>query len=398
MRNRRKLSTITLPYSEIRNLTSTEEKDNGVQTWFANVRASDIRDIGTDDNLRSYIPEHPRQKRNSVHRAIARTIEETPDRFINRNSGITIACSSVEIDDKRKVAELLGASIINGAQTQGEIDRYFRGFETAKSGSGETDDPTEFHVRVEISADPVHESIVETAIARNTATAVKSISQAGARGYLDDLDKSIKKALPGEQIQLSETDPESLDTQKILQYTRLLMPEEVAGAKTATEKYKAYRFGGKCLAEFCEWAQASDEDEESKLKYDFTVEMAPLAYLEYKYWESHNGWNGHRLHENPKKGGRPVRRDPKTGLVTWVAPGILFPLVGALSAFVERDKKGKWALSKPSIFSEEELVRRTVKQFRALDREVAMMGRNEAAYDALSIYTDTIVSVLKQNR
>jgi hypothetical protein len=55
-----------------------------------------------------------------------------------------------------------------------------------------------------------------------------------------------------------------------------------------------------------------------------------------------------------------------------------------LSAFV-RQKNGSWMLEKPSLFKEEELIRRAVQQFRALDRDVAVMGRSEAAYDALSM-------------
>jgi hypothetical protein len=88
-----------------------------------------------------------------------------------------------------------------------------------------------------------------------------------------------------------------------------------------------------------------------------------------------------------------VRRDKKTGKVVWVAPGILFPVMSSLSAFVVCEG-GRWMLKKPDLFKEEELIRRAVQQFRALDREVTVMGRSEAAYDALSIYTETIASVL----
>ena len=109
-------------------------------------------------------------------------------------------------------------------------------------------------------------------------------------------------------------------------------------------------------------------------------------------------WNGHRLHERGKYndkpvGGRPVRRDPKTLKVNWVAPGIMFPVISALSAFVVQ-KRGHWVLDAPALFKEDELIRRAVQQFRALDREVTVMGRSEAAYDALSIYSETIASVL----
>ena len=381
-------SAHSLKYDVIRNLTSLPEKANGVQTWFANVSARDITDIGTRDNLRSYIAEHSQSKRNAVHKQIENTILEMPDRFINRNSGVTITCTSCEVDDNRKTAKLVEASIINGAQTQGEIRRYFAGLDE--------DDSTDFLVRAEIIMDPSHESIVEIAIARNTATSVKSVSQAGARGYLDGLKRSIETGLPGETIQMSETDTEGLNTQSVLQYARLLMPGHIMGDKSPPKNF-AYKQGGKCLSDFSVWAHNRGADSTVAKFHDFIVEIAPVAFREYRKWEAHDGWNGHRLHERGRSGdkpvgGRPVRRD-KYGKVIWVAPGILFPVMSALSAFVTQ-KSGQWALEKPELFKEEELIRRAVQQFRALDREVTVMGRSEAAYDALSIYTETIASVL----
>jgi hypothetical protein len=381
---------VNLPYNLIRNLTSSDEKTNGVQTWFANVNARDILGIGTEDNLRSYIAEHSPGKRNAVHKQIAATIQDLPDRFINRNSGITITCTNCDVDDGKRIARLENPSIINGAQTQGELNRYF--------SSTEGEDAADFMVRIEIIMEPLREQIVEIAIARNTATAVKSVSQSAARGHLTDLKASIEKGLPGETLQMSETDLVGLNTQGVLQWTRLLMPQKLLGV--AARNF-AYKQGGKCLADFSEWAQVGKTDPEAKKLYDFTVQIGPIAVKEYRYWEQHDGWNGHRLHEYGKKsdkphGGRPVKRDKTTGKVTWVAPGIIFPIMSALSAFV-RCKNGRWVLEKPDVsFKEDELIRRAVQQFRALDREVATMGRSEAAYDALSIYTETIATVLAE--
>jgi hypothetical protein len=377
-----------LPYSVIRNLTSPDEKANGVQTWFANVNARDILSIGTEDNLRSYIAEHAQSKRNSVHKQIQYTIANLPDRFINRNSGITITCTECEVDDSKKVARLKKASIINGAQTQGELKRYFM------SDDGEDAD---FMIRIEIIMEPSHDQIVEVAIARNTATTVKSVSQLGARGHLSELKAAVEKALPGETLQMSETDTTGLNTQGVLQWSRLLMPQKLlAGAP----RNFAYKQGGKCLADFSTWASGAGSDADLKKLYDFTVQVGPIAIQEYRYWEQHEGWNGHRLHEYGKRsdkphGGRPIKRDKATGRVVWVAPGILFPIMSALSAFV-RQSRGRWLLEKPSLFKEEQLIRRAVQQFRALDRDVAVMGRSEAAYDALSIYTETIAAVLAE--
>jgi hypothetical protein len=350
-----------------------------------------LLDIDTKDNLRAYIAEHTPAKRNAVHKQIATTIEELPDRFINRNSGITVTCTKCEVDDNKRVARLENASIINGAQTQGELRRYY---EALEGGDG-----ADFMVRAEIIMEPAHEQIVEIAIARNTATSVKSVSQAGARGYLTDLKVSIEKSLPGETLQMSETDFEGLSTQSVLQWTRLLMPQKLLGNGAAPRNF-AYKQGGKCLTDFSEWDEHRKSDPTAAELYDFTVRMGPVAVQEYRYWERHEGWNGHRLHERGKGsdkpvGGRPVRRDRATNKVIWVAPGILFPIMSALSAFVRSDG-GAWTLDKPDLFKEVELIRRAVQQFRALNREVALMGRSEAAYDALSIYTDTIATVLAE--
>jgi AIPR protein len=377
-----------LPYNIIRNLTSPDEKGNGVQTWFANVNARDVLELSTQDNLRSYIAEHSPSKRNAVHKQIENTIQELPDRFINRNSGITITCTNCNVDDTKKIARLENASIINGAQTQGELKRYF----ASENGEG-----ADFMVRAEIVMEPMRDQIVEIAIARNTATAVKSVSQAGARGYLTDLKATIEAALPGETLQMSETDTAGLSTQAVLQWSRLLMPQKLG---LSTPRNFAYKQGGKCLADFSDWALNSKSDPVAKKLYDLTVQIGPIAVREYRHWEQHEGWNGHRLHEYGKKsdkphGGRPVRRDTVTGRVNWVAPGILFPIMSALSAFV-RQKNGQWVLEKPDLFKEDELIRRAVQQFRALEREVSLMGRSEAAYDALSIYTETIAAVLAE--
>jgi hypothetical protein len=199
---------------------------------------------------------------------------------------------------------LAGASIINGAQTQGELRRYFGGLDE--------DDTTDFLVRAELIMDPSHESIVEIAIARNTATSVKSVSQASARGYLTALKQSIEAGLPGETLQMNETDTEGLSTQSVLQYARLLMPERLLDGLSPAKNF-AYKQGGKCLTDFSNWARDRESDERAARLHNFVVDIAPVAVKEYRRWETHDGWNGHRLHEKGKssetpEGGRPVRR------------------------------------------------------------------------------------------
>ena len=67
--------------------------------------------------------------------------------------------------------------------------------------------------------------------------------------------------------------------------------------------------------------------------------------------------------EQTQKGGRVVRRDKKNKIV-WVSPGIIFPVMKAMSALVDQDESGEWALNKPSLFKPDDMIRRAVAQFR----------------------------------
>lgn len=382
---------VTLSFQLIRNTTSPDEKATGVQSYVANLPAWEILKLNTKENLRSYIAEYNPRKRNRVHDAIRTTIEQSPQRFITRNGGFAITASDITVDDNGKIATLKGASLINGAQSQGEIRRYFD--ELQDDDDVPADIP--FFVRAEIIVDPNAVEVVETAIARNTATPVKSISQAGARGHLEELEKSIQAMLPSVEIQKSETDVGKEDTRRILQWARLLMPLDVSQNATAAERLRAYKNPEQCLTDFSDWYDRRDKDQAAKARYDFTVQIAPWAIQEYRFWETHDSWIGHRIHEITKKGGRACRRDG-TGKIVWISPGLLYPILGAMSEFVLRNGGGLWALKRPSRFHPDEMIKRAVSQFRAHDSDPMYMGRSEAAYDALKIYPQTLVQVLRE--
>lgn len=386
-------SRIQLSYQLIRNTTSPDEVDTGVKSYVANISAFEILKVGTKENLRTYLAEYNARKRNRVHEAIEYTIETEPSRFITRNSGFVIAASDADLDDTKKTIRLYDASIINGAQSQGEIRRWIEK-EYGEDGPSEDED-VPFYVRAEIIVDPDGSEIVETAIARNTATPVKSISQAGARGHLDELEKSIAKIHPDIKIRKSETDEDVYDTRKILQYARLLMPKEVSGNDTSTEKLRPYKNPEQCLSDFSEWFDEKGKDPEALLKYQFTVQIAPFAISEYAFWESHPAWNGHHIWDETKKGGRACRRDESNKII-WVSPGIVFPIVGSMSEFVEKDANGKWKICKPKLFKPQEMVARAVKQFRSVDSDPMQMGRSSGVYDALRIYPSTLVEVMRE--
>ncbi len=69
--------------------------------------------------------------------------------------------------------------------------------------------------------------------------------------------------------------------------------------------------------------------------------------------------------------------------------------MGAMSEFVEQNANGQWKINKPGRFKSDEMILRAVNQFRAHGGDPMAMGRSEAAYDALRIYPNTLVEVLR---
>jgi hypothetical protein len=384
-------SSVQLTYQLLRNTTSPDETAEGVKSFVANLSAFEILKLDTGRNLRTYIPEYNPKRRSRVHEAIRNTIQTDPHRFITRNSGFTIAASGADVDDNNKVIRLTDPSIINGAQSQGEIQLWVQ--ETYEgNGDLEKEEPP-FYVRAEIIVDPDWGEVVETAIARNTATPVKSVSQAGAQGVLDDLEASITQRHPDFKIQKKETDA-GFDPRKILQYARLLMPVSVSKNDTPAEKLRAYKNPEQCLSDFADWHKQKEVDPDARAKYEFTVKIAPYAVDEYQYWERHEAWSGQHIWEETKKGGRACRRDKKTGKIVWVSPGLIFPILGAMSEFVEQ-KAGNWVISKPTFFEPDKVITQAVAQFRNVRSDPMQMGRSPGAYDALRIYPATLVTVMR---
>ncbi len=115
---------------------------------------------------------------------------------------------------------------------------------------------------------------------------------------------------------------------------------------------------------------------------------------EYEFWERHEGWNGHNVWEETKHG-RACRRDPKTKKIVWVSPGLVFPILGAISEFIEETSPGNWKISKPRLFKPADMIASAVEQFRNKDSDPMQMGRDGGVYDALRIYPRTLVEVMR---
>src|SRR5262249_27827200 len=276
---------VQLTYQLLRNITSPDEKSEGVQTFIVNLPAREILKIGTKDNLRGYLAEYNPRKRNRVHDAIRETIDTDPERFIVRNSGFVISTASIEVDDAGKTIILEEPSIINGAQSQGEIRAFFA--ELDEEGEQDPED-VPFHVRATVIVDPHPDEVIETAIARNIVTPVRSLTEAGARNQLDELERSIADVIPGTKIRKNESQSgdEFIDTRLVLQLARLLMPTSISGNSSAAEKLRAYKNPEQCLTDFCQWERNRGSDPVSKATYEIIVQIAPHPFKDYQRWQS----------------------------------------------------------------------------------------------------------------
>jgi hypothetical protein len=377
--------TIALNYESIRNLTSPEEKLNGARSYFANLPARELLKLDTEENLRGYVPEHPGKRRTQVHKAIAQTLEDNPDRFIQYSGGVTVSATDIDVDDTKKTVRVKHGSIINGAQTQGEIKRFFK-----YCDDNELQEPT-FHVRVEFIVEPDHNSIVATAIARNTSTNVQRISMAGKKRYFDDLNASFRSDFPEQKLSMSETDTgdEFVDTVKVLQVLWAMMPEDLlppGKSSVAQARLKSYKNRAYCLVDFeSDVVAKEDGDPKAAARYAYFVDMAGVAWQEYLKWRHHEGWNGQRLRESNRQ---VIRSDD----AITASDGLIFPIVAAMSNFVTKRGK-KWVLSIPPFFDEEEMIVAARDQLKSHGGNPMHMGRDSSSYDTLALLPKMVLRV-----
>lgn len=381
--------SVRLSFESIRNVTSPDEKENGTRTFIVNLPAEEILKIDTEQDLRDYIPAHAGKRRNSVHIAIAATIENNPSRFITLHGGFVINARDIKVEDEAKQLTLRKSSLINGAQSQGEIRRYFDLCE--KQGI----EPNHFYVRAEIIVEADPEFTVETAIARNTSTQVAALSQAGKRKAFDQLELGFQEEYPDLKLRKSETDtePEYVDTERLLQFCTALMPEELIEGTFTANKLKAYKQRAQCRASFetAAFAAMNNPASPEAQIHRFYVDIAPHAWKEYQHWRSHSGWRGKYLQERTHA----ITRAENDHTV---ADGIVFPILAALSLFVKKER-GHWILEKPRIFRDEMMIDAAVSQLRvSCGGKVFLMGRQAGVYESLRLIPKMVLDVMSDRR
>ncbi len=172
------------PYHSFRNISCPEDLENGRKVFSGHAPATSVLNLPTDENVRDYLLEAEGRKRRrptQVHKAIRDTLDNTPHNFSILNGGIVVVARDYEVDEQKKLLKLLKPSIINGSQTQGVLNDFYR-----ESKDAETELPT-IHVTFELIVTNDDELIAETSIARNFQNDVMTLSIAGRLGQLDEL-------------------------------------------------------------------------------------------------------------------------------------------------------------------------------------------------------------------
>lgn len=341
---------IDFPFHNIRNITSPEDSAAGRKVYAGTAPAMSVLDLPNDENVRDYIPAAAGRKRRTltaVHRAMFDTLEQDASSFAVKNGGIVIVAKNVDIDEGKRKAKLRCPSIINGAQTQGVLQEFY-------SEKLKKDDQKSVSIKFEIIVSDDDDLVGEISIARNSQNNVDPLSIAGKKGILTDLAASMVAVNPEWIIRIKETEGGDgfIDTPKLLQVTMALIPPSLWMVERDREnpnKVFTYSMRAKCLKDFQKlFNDAHDPHAKnhvaSKSVYEFIVEMAPRAWQIYRQWKTHQGFIGTHIQQGVTREGNKVID---------VADGIIFPILAALSVFVEKTSGG-WALVPPPLWDEKD--------------------------------------------
>jgi len=369
--NRAKAAPYLFNYLSCRNISAPEDERAGRKVYSGHVPASTLLKLEDNENVREYLVDAPGKARRSptlVHQAIRKTLSSNIDDFSILNGGMVIVARSAEIDDKNRVIKLIKPSIINGSQTQGELQRYF---------GQKADDDVDPSVKFELIVTDDDDLIAEISIARNFQNDVRAISIAGRRGQLDELEQAMQAQYPKVKLRKSETDVSTddfLDTEKLIQVIFALMPQEIFSALGVSDnKVFTYSQKARCLKTFQRIVDESDG--ELKAVYRFCLDIAGKAWSIYEEWKAHQGFYGSRL--------RSIQRE-RDGQITDVPDGLIFPVLAALSVFVKKVPKKGWQYCPPTLFADSEVIDAAVQSYKEIaDSNPWVMGKSKACYSSL---------------
>lgn len=193
---------------------------------------------------------------------------------------------------------------------------------------------------------------------------------------------------PNKKLRKSEgeltADDDFLDTEKLIQVTFALLPDDVSKPSGISldlgNKVFAYSQKARCLKIFQKLA-----DEPETEMYKAFIGIAPVAWGLYEHWKKHQSFIGAQI--------RSVERN--NGKVTDVPDGIIFPILAAHAAFVYQSAAG-WQVSKPSQLSDEELNNVAKQSYMDIaGHNPQSMGKSKACYSSLMQISSNYAKLLK---
>jgi hypothetical protein len=333
--------------------------------------AESLFGIDTSENVRGFLgrdDDGNKRKSTLVNLAIKRTLENNPKDFSLLNSGVVIVAAEAEVDDARKTVHLVDPSIINGAQTKGVLEEFF----------GQSDDEEIPSISFELIVTTDVDLAAEISIARNFQNRVDDISIYGKLGRFDELEKALQKDDPTIELRKRETDfgDQYLDTEKLVQVITALAPESiefpsatrrVSRIETAYRTY-AYRHRSRCLKDF---ADVMEDSSRWKATHDYCLSIAGSA------WRLYHNLKGEQYFSSLQKVKGEMVGGKKQVAPDGVPDGIVFPMMSALSRFVEVSK-GRHHLRIPEKFP-----------WRALFAQAEMLFKTTANHNPQSMGKDT---------
>lgn len=388
----RKQRVFSVPFRALRNISSPVDTAEGRKVHVGQMPIGSILDFPTDENVRDYLLEaegRTRRVKTEVHRAIENTLDNDPDNFSILNGGLTLVARDLFIDEKNNLLKLTNPSIIDGAQTQGVVRDYLNLHE--KRGSEGLEELRKTLITVEIIVTADENLIAEISIARNFQNDVMTISIAGRRGQLDELQEAMQ-ADSGSSLKLKKSETtlsdDYLPTEKLLQVITALTPAELWSGKGEPNKVFAYNMKSKCLKLFQSiHTKAKDEvlkkenpseHEKYSAVYQYYLDIAATAWQLYEKWKSHSGFKGTRLWK--------INRDAR-GEIKDVPDGLVFPILAALSEFVDK-KDDKWGYYPPEIFDEDRLIQSAKTAYMEMaGSNPTTMGKSKSCYSHVSQIT-----------
>jgi hypothetical protein len=336
-----------LTYNTLRTVNSPEDTQAGRRRYCGVAPASSFFNLGTDENVRSYLSRDEngdRRKSTKVNVAIRETLAEYREDFPLLNSGIVIVAREAKVDDNSKPPKvaLYDPSIINGAQTQGVLVDFF---------SERKDDINFPSVNFELIVTDDEELIANISIARNYQNEVTNLSIYGRQGRFDELEGAMRAQDSSIQLKKRETDfgEEFLDTEKLVQVLTAMAPTDIPlpsaekrKIKTAETIYRvyAYRHRSRCLTDF---AVVMDKPKDWPAAHRFFLDAAVDAWKLYQRFKGEQAFSRLVCVKGETISGK--KHVDSDG----VPDGIVFPMLSSMSRFAH-EQKGRWHLKIPPKF------------------------------------------------